>query len=79
MIQAKIQTPDEDLNAPSDLLDRHEVARLLRVNPRTLDRWHLLRIGPPRISLAGHKVRYRRSALNTWLSDQVVDPVPAQS
>lgn len=51
-----------------DLLDRHEAARLLGISPRTLDRWHLLRVGPPRIRY-GRTVRYRGSAIEQWLQD----------
>ena len=32
-----------------ELVDRDVAAHLLEVSPRTLDRWHLLREGPPRI------------------------------
>jgi predicted DNA-binding transcriptional regulator AlpA len=56
--------------ALAELVDRQEAATLLGVSPRTLDRWHLLRIGPPRITLGGHKVRYRLSSLDAWLKGQ---------
>jgi hypothetical protein len=52
-----------------EVVDRHTAARILGVSPRTLDRWHLLRIGPPRIKI-GNVVRYRASALCAWLRDQ---------
>ncbi|TXN72856.1 helix-turn-helix domain-containing protein [Methylobacterium sp. WL6] len=50
----------------AELVDRTAAAELLGVSPRTLDRWHLLREGPPRI-LVGRQVRYRVSALEAWL------------
>jgi len=53
----------------SELVDRSAAARLLGVSARTLDRWHLLRVGPPRI-LIGRQVRYRVSAIETWLLAQ---------
>ena len=53
--------------AVSELVDRRHAARLLGVSPRTLDRWHLLRIGPPRVALGGRKIRYRLSSLDAWV------------
>jgi hypothetical protein len=56
----------EQTSALDDLVDRVKAARLLSVSPRTLDRWHLLRQGPPRIRY-GAQVRYRRTAIAEWL------------
>ena len=56
--------------ALSELVDRQEAARLLGVAARTLDRWHLLRTGPPRVTLGGHKVRYRLSSIVLWIESQ---------
>ena len=53
--------------AVNELVDRTQAARLLGISPRTLDRWHRLRIGPPRVALGGHKVRYRLSSLDAWV------------
>lgn len=50
----------------ANLVDRAVAADLIGVSPRTLDRWHLLREGPPRI-LVGRQVRYRMSAIEEWL------------
>ena len=50
-----------------ELVDRDAAARFLEVSPRTLDRWHLLREGPPRIRY-GRMVRYRLSAIMDWLN-----------
>lgn len=58
--------------ALADLVDRQEAASILGVSPRTLDRWHLLRIGPPRVALGGHKVRYRLSSIVAWIENQEV-------
>lgn len=49
-----------------DLVDRDRAAKLLKISPRTLDRWHLMRIGPPRIK-TGRFVRYRLRAISEWL------------
>ncbi len=66
-------TPDEPsvrINVANDvrrdLLDRGGAAEVLDVSPRTLDRWHVLRIGPPRIKIGG-RVRYRLTAIQEWL------------
>jgi predicted DNA-binding transcriptional regulator AlpA len=53
-------------NTLRELLDRDGAAKALHISPRTLDRWHLLRIGPPRIKIGG-RVRYRLSAILEWL------------
>ncbi|ACL55933.1 helix-turn-helix transcriptional regulator [Methylobacterium nodulans] len=66
-----------------DLLTRDAAARLLDVSPRTLDRWHLLRSGPPRIEI-GRKIRYRLSSIKRWLADHEAtdvrtrQPTPAE-
>jgi Helix-turn-helix domain len=57
--------------ALDDLVDRNAAARLLGVAPRTLDRWHIQHIGPPRIQL-GRKIRYRRRSLEQWVCSQEV-------
>jgi hypothetical protein len=50
----------------SDLIDRETAAHLLGVAPRTLDRWHLQHVGPPRLQI-GRKVRYLRTSLDVWV------------
>ena len=60
--------------ALGDLVDRSGAAELLGVSARTLDRWHFLREGPPRIQL-GRKIRYRRAAIDNWvLARETVGP-----
>jgi predicted DNA-binding transcriptional regulator AlpA len=57
-----------------ELVDRPTAAHLLSVSPRTLDRWHLLREGPPRCLLGG-KVRYRLAAIEEWVRQcEVTEP-----
>jgi hypothetical protein len=53
----------------SEYLTREELASELRRNPRTLDRWEALGMGPPR-TLVGRQVFYRRSSLLKWLAAQ---------
>jgi hypothetical protein len=53
----------------SGFLTKEELAAELRRNPRTLDRWEVLGMGPPR-TLVGRQVLYRRSSLLKWLAAQ---------
>lgn len=53
----------------AQFLTREELATELQRNPRTLDRWEMLRTGPPR-TLIGRTVLYRRSSVQKWLAEQ---------
>jgi hypothetical protein len=53
----------------AEYLTREQLASELRRNPRTLDRWEVLGMGPPR-TLVGRQVLYRRSSLLKWLAAQ---------
>ena len=69
--QARERAPLDD----GELLDRQEAAVLLNISPRTLDRWALLREGPPRVQLGRKTIRYRRASLEAWLiSRETVGP-----
>ena len=57
---------------PDELLDRKAAAKLLGISPRTIDRWHTYRTGPPRISAGGRLVRYRLEAIVHWLQSHEV-------
>ena len=59
----------------SEFLTKEELAVELRRNPRTLDRWNVLGMGPPR-TLVGRQVLYRRSSLLKWLAAQERRPTP---
>jgi predicted DNA-binding transcriptional regulator AlpA len=59
----------EPRSLASEYLTVEELADELRVCRTTLDRWHRLRVGPPRIKISGGYVRYRRSAVEEWLKD----------
>jgi hypothetical protein len=41
----------------------------LAEEPRTLDRWEALGVGPPR-TLVGRQVLYRRASVERWLAAQ---------
>jgi hypothetical protein len=53
----------------SEFLTKEELAAELHRNPRTLDRWDVLGMGPPRTHV-GRKVLYRRASLQKWLAAQ---------
>ena len=53
----------------SEYLTRDELARELRRSTRTLDRWHTMRVGPPR-TRAGKLILYRKSHVVRWLERQ---------
>ena len=53
----------------SEFLTKEELATELRRNPRTLDRWAVLGLGPPR-TCVGRTVLYRRASVQKWLVAQ---------
>jgi hypothetical protein len=53
----------------SEFLTKEELAAELRRNPRTLDRWAVLGMGPPRTRVGRH-VLYRRASVQRWLLAQ---------
>jgi hypothetical protein len=52
-----------------DFLTKEELAAELHRNPRTLDRWEVLGMGPPRTPV-GRKILYRRASVQKWLAAQ---------
>jgi predicted DNA-binding transcriptional regulator AlpA len=65
-IMPVVEPTKVDRRAIDEFVDRHQAADFIGVSARTLDRWHLLRIGPPRIKIGG-LVRYSISAIVQWL------------
>jgi hypothetical protein len=57
----------------SEFLTKEELAAELRRNPRTLDRWAVLGIGPPRTRVGRH-VLFRRASVQRWLLAQEQSP-----
>jgi hypothetical protein len=49
-----------------EFLTREELAAELRRSPRTLDRWKVLGVGPPRTPV-GREIFYRRASVQAWL------------
>ena len=63
-------------NPIEDYMTKAEFCSALRINPRTAERWHLRRIGPPRVRVI-KKIYYKRSAVADWLERQTEDVVDA--
>src|SRR6266581_2447923 len=75
----KNDPPTKNTESIDDLLNRCATARVLGIAIRSLDRWHRLGFGPPRIRYAG-QIRYRLSSLARWvLSHETVPQSPAVS
>jgi len=53
----------------SKFLTKEELAAELQRNPRTLDRWDVLGVGPPRTNI-GRKIYYKRASVEIWLAAQ---------
>ena len=49
-----------------DFMTKDQLAAELKNSPRTLDRWEVHRIGPPRIVI-GRTIWYRRDSVLEWL------------
>ena len=50
----------------SEYMEEDELAAELNCSPRTIQRWHRLREGPPRTKI-GKRVFYRRNSVADWL------------
>lgn len=50
-------------------MNQPTLAKELGISVDTLQRWHNLRIGPPRIKVGG-KVWYRRDSVRAWLREK---------
>lgn len=59
---------------PSNYLTATEVADILGVSERTLNRWHSLRQGPPRCKI-GRAVRYVASSVADWIASHEIQPL----
>lgn len=55
----------------TELLDTHDLARLLKLQHQTLRKWRSQGGGPAFIRLGG-RVRYRRASIERWLAEKTV-------
>lgn len=53
------------------LLDPEDVANILNMSPRTLERWRAQGRGPHFVRLSGRRVRYRNADVQRWIARQV--------
>ena len=65
----KVETPAGHPEILEGYLRRDELAAQLGRCRRTIERWHSLRIGPPRITI-GRLVLYRVESVREWLAEQ---------
>jgi excisionase family DNA binding protein len=49
------------------MLSKRQLAEALNVSVRTVERWHALGTGPPAIRLPGGQLRWKWSAVQSWL------------
>jgi hypothetical protein len=61
--------PNQDLG----IWTPRQLASKLNTSTRTLDRWNLLRCGPPRITI-NRKIFYRIAAVEAWLQSREQRP-----
>jgi predicted DNA-binding transcriptional regulator AlpA len=52
---------------------RAELAKMLGLSARTLDRWHSLRAGPPRVCV-GRTILYNVESVRAWLRSHEQQP-----
>jgi hypothetical protein len=57
----------------SEFLDEEALAVKLGVTTRTLRRWHVMRIGPPRTT-CGRKIYYRIESILAWFVSREEKP-----
>lgn len=60
---------DSDSPLLAGYMTRDELAQELRVTTRTLDKWAVLRKGPPKVQI-GARCYYRRRDVLAWLDAQ---------
>jgi len=61
------------MTANYETLKPSEVANMLGISRRTLDRWHALRIGPSRVTVQ-RTILYRQTAVDAWLTANETEP-----
>jgi predicted DNA-binding transcriptional regulator AlpA len=71
--QQEFSTPLSEKQESSDhgpilhgYLRREDLAKELSVSPRTIDRWQMMRMGPPRVHI-GRTILYSAESVREWL------------
>jgi hypothetical protein len=57
----------------AQLVDQTEAAKVLGVEPRTLEGWRLRGYGPRFVRISPRCIRYRPKDIERWLAKQVVE------
>jgi hypothetical protein len=75
----KVEASDLTFNGEVEIAGRRYItperlAALLDVSVRTLNRWHAMRIGPPRVKV-GRLVLFDLAKLPEWLRSRETEPV----
>ena len=84
MATATVTPSNSEIRTPtvlSDYLTREELATELRRNVRTIARWEVMRMGPPRTKI-GSRTLYKRTSVIEWLAAQELKsarPQPSRS
>lgn len=74
---ALTEAPAPQVSILDGYLRRDELAKQLGVSPRTIDRWHTCRSGPPRITI-GRTVLYSLESVKQWLCSNEHSSHPLQ-
>ena len=59
-------------------MTKAEFCSALSINPRTAERWHSRRVGPPRVRVL-KKIYYKKTAVAEWLEAQTEDVANARA
>jgi hypothetical protein len=65
---------EEAAKCPSGYKTQTEAAKYLGKSLRTIERWRVLRMGPPHTQLGKQPV-YRTSSIDDWLHGQEIKPI----
>jgi ribosomal protein S18 acetylase RimI-like enzyme/predicted DNA-binding transcriptional regulator AlpA len=74
--RASADVADPQYSDPLQLIRKRELARLLGINPWTLDGWRKRGLIPPPIVLSPQVVAWRRSVIATLLDERTLQPAP---
>ena len=68
-MQVQPVSPGGEVTVLDGFLTEAQLAKQLRRTQRTLQRWHVSRIGPPRIEL-GRLILYSAASVRAWIQSQ---------
>jgi predicted DNA-binding transcriptional regulator AlpA len=81
LIDSKAALTSQEPSSKQLLLDgylrREELAQQLGVSARTIDRWQMLRCGPPRVAI-GRTILFNLDSVRQWLQSREQASFPAK-